>query len=349
MNLEERLIALKKLGAILLSIGEENKFEGYSLGITESEYANLEAVVNQVSIYNGWFTAKEVKKSFRAWGNLLQEENLRNWLNSYNIDQSKTDKNVGIIMAGNIPLVGFHDFLCVYILGMSMKIKMSSDDNKLLPPIFELLALFDKDVKDKIELIPATLKDFDAIIATGSNNTAKYFDQYFGKYPNIIRKSRTSVAVLSGEESEEQLRSLSEDIFAYYGLGCRNITKVYLPEGYDLNNLFKAFFEFQYVVDNNKYANNYDYHKALFLMEQYDVLENGFILLRKDNSIHSPIGTLNYEYYSDKEGLENELVAMKEEIQCVVSSDKIPFGKAQSPELWEYADNIDTLEFLLNL
>lgn len=349
MNFEERLNALSKLGAILKNIGEGKEIEGYSLGITESEYNDLVHLVNSVSMYNGWFTPKEVKRAFLEWGSSLNEENLKKWMSNYDLNKVDESKTVGIIMAGNIPLVGFHDFLSAYILGMSAKIKMSSDDNKLFPHVLNILSLFDDEVKTKMQLVFGTLKEFDAVIATGSNNTSKYFEQYFGKYPNIIRKSRTSVAIISGNETEEQLGSLAEDVFAYYGLGCRNITKVYVPKGYDLNNLFKAFFPYQYVVDNNKYANNYDYHKAVFLMEKYDIIENGFLLVREDKSIHSPIGSLNYEYYEDLQTIEKEIDGFTDELQCVVGSDKIPFGNAQSPKLWDYADNVDTIEFLLGL
>ena len=204
-------------------------------------------------------------------------------------------------------------------------------------------------VLDRSEVVVAQLKAVDGIIATGSNNTSRYFEQYFGKYPNIIRKSRTSVAIITGAESEEDLQGLANDVFAFYGLGCRNVTKVFLPKGYDLDNLFKAFFPFQYVSENNKYANNYDYHKAVFMMEQYDLLENGFLIMKEDQSLHSPIGTLYYEYYSDANSIQEHLKQFDENIQCIVSKKDIPFGKAQNPELWDYADNIDTMEFLLGL
>jgi len=218
-----------------------------------------------------------------------------------------------------------------------------------MPAILNILNIFDNSVKERSEIVLAQVKDVDGIIATGSNNTSRYFEQYFGKFPNIIRKSRTSVAIVTGEESEEELAGLANDVFAFYGLGCRNVTKVFLPKNYDLDNLFKAFFPFQYVTDNNKYANNYDYHKAVFMMEQYDLIENGFLIMKEDQSLHSPIGTLYYEFYSNTEAIEKHLVQLNDEIQCIVSKKDIPFGKAQKPELWDYADNIDTIEFLLEL
>ena len=349
MNLEYRVNALEKLGALLIAISEDKSWEGFDTGVTEDEYNALSEMTKTVRVFNGWFTEKQVKNSLGAWGNQLTSDNLSKWLENYNLKHDNSDKVIGIIMAGNIPLVGFHDFVCCYVAGFKSKIKLSSDDDKLFPALLNVLNHFDDTVKERVEIVFTKLKDIDGIIAAGSNNTSRYFEQYFGKYPNIIRKSRTSVAVITGEESEEDLAGLANDVFAYYGLGCRNVTKVFLPKGYDLDNLFKAFFPFQYVSENNKYANNYDYHKAVFMMEQYDLLENGFLIMKEDQSLHSPIGTLYYEYYSDANSIQEHLKQFDENIQCVVSKKDIPFGKAQNPELWDYADNIDTIEFLLGL
>lgn len=349
MNLEQRVKALEKLGKILSSIGDNKNWQGFDMGVTEDEYNALEELTKGVRIFNGWFTEKEVKNSFIGWGNQLSTENLQKWVKGYNIDNNQSNKEIGVIMAGNIPLVGFHDFVCCYVAGYKAKIKLSSDDDKLFPTILNVLNHFDTTVKDRTEIVFAQLKDIDGIIATGSNNTSRYFEQYFGKYPNIIRKSRTSVAIITGEETEEELSGLANDVFAFYGLGCRNVTKVFLPKGYDLDNLFKAFFPFQYVSQNNKYANNYDYHKAIFMMEQYDLIENGFLIMKEDQSLHSPIGTLYYEYYSDDNTIQEHIKQFANDIQCVVSKKDIPFGKAQNPELWDYADNVDTLEFLIGL
>lgn len=349
MNLEHRVNALEKLGRILYSVGSNESWGGFDMGVTEEEYLGLSEMTKTVRIFNGWFTEKEVKNSFVAWGSQLTKENLSKWLGKYTLDDTVVDKHVGIIMAGNIPLVGLHDFVCAYVSGVKSKVKLSSDDDKLFPALLNIMNHFDDTIKDRTEIIQAQLKDIDGIIATGSNNTSRYFEQYFGKYPNIIRKNRTSIAIITGEESEEELKGLAEDVFAYYGLGCRNVTKLFLPENYDLNKLFNAFFDFQYVAENNKYANNYDYHKAVFMMEQYDLIENGFLIMKEDQSLHSPIGTLYYEFYLDNKAIESHVKEFQEEIQCVVSSKEIPFGKAQRPELWDYADNVDTIEFLLSL
>jgi len=349
MNLEHRVEALNRLGRILSSIGEDSSWKGFDSGVTEDEYNALVGLTKSVRVFNGWFTEKEVRSAFKAWGDQLTVENLKNWLANYALPNEDSNKRIGIIMAGNIPLVGMHDFVCCYIAGYKTKLKLSSDDDKLMPAILNILNIFDNSVKERSEIVLAQVKDVDGIIATGSNNTSRYFEQYFGKFPNIIRKSRTSVAIVTGEESEEELAGLANDVFAFYGLGCRNVTKVFLPKNYDLDNLFKAFFPFQYVTDNNKYANNYDYHKAVFMMEQYDLIENGFLIMKEDQSLHSPIGTLYYEFYSNTEAIEKHLVQLNDEIQCIVSKKDIPFGKAQKPELWDYADNIDTIEFLLEL
>ncbi len=346
--MEERINSLSKLGVVLKSVGKMESWKGFDLGLTEEEFEKLKGIVRTVNVFNGWFTSREVEHSFQAWGELLDRENLMNWINRYSTD-SASNKTVGIIMAGNIPMVGFHDLLCTYILGQKAKVKLSSDDDKLIPAVLDVLRLFDPALDEKIELIQGKLEGIDAVIATGSNNTSRYFEQYFGKYPNIIRKSRTSIAVLDGNESEEELKGLSEDIFRYYGLGCRNVTKVYVPKGYNLDNIFGGLYDHRFVTDNNKYANNYDYHKAVFLMEKYDVIENGFILLRREESFYSPVGTLNYEEYEDLDEVKKLLNDRSEEIQCVVSKTDISFGQAQKPQLWDYADNVDTIEFLLGL
>lgn len=348
MAQESKINALVNLGKVMKSVGEGKEWGGFDLGITEEEYGKLQTAVNQAKIYNGWFEPAEVKRSFSAWGEALVESELNEWVDKYKPISSEP-KSVAIIMAGNIPLVGLHDLLSVYLSGHHAKIKMSSDDNKLLLALLEVWNLFDQELQDVVQIAGPKLGDFDAVIATGSNNTARHFEQYFGRYPNIIRKNRTSVAVLTGEESEEELKELATDIFAYFGLGCRNVTKLYLPEGFDLDKVFGGLFHFQEVVNNKKYGNNYDYHKAIFLLEGYDVLENGFILLKQDESLSSPIGTLYYEYYNNLEMLRNKLSSQEEAIQCIVSKTDIPFGKAQSPKLWDYADGVDTMAFLLSL
>ena len=348
MQLQQRINSIVQLGKVMSAIGAKKPWVDFTLGITAEEYHALQELIKTVRHHNGWFTEKEILFSFQSWGEAFTEDNLKKWLSNYTITKDLT-KSVAIIMAGNIPMVGFHDLLCVYLLGGKVKAKLSSDDNVLIPAIIKTLSLFDDEVSKKIEFIPFKLEGFDAVIATGSNNTARYFETYFGKYPNIIRKNRTSVAVLNGTETPEELKKLADDVFLYYGLGCRNVTKLFLPKNYDLNLIFGAFFEHIYVAENNKYANNYDYHKAVYLMEQEDMLENGFLLMKQDDSLHSPIGMLFYDYYDKEENIENYLKTNAAEIQCVVAQNKIAFGESQKPKLWDYADNIDVIDFLLKL
>ncbi|MCB9197840.1 MAG: acyl-CoA reductase [Flavobacteriales bacterium] len=345
---ELKINTLSKLGKVMKAVGNELEWPGFEIGITKEEYEQLAGIAQQAKIFNGWFEPTEVRRAFSAWGEALTEENLSHWLSRYG-EYAGEPKTVAIIMAGNIPLVGLHDLISVYLAGHKAKIKLSSDDNKLIPALLKVWTLFDADLPSLVTITEHKLENFDAVIATGSNNTSRYFEQYFGSYPNIIRKNRTSIAVLTGDETEEELKALADDVFAYFGLGCRNVTKIYLPKGYDLNKVFGGLFHKQEVVNNKKYGNNYDYHKAVFLLEGYDVLENGFILMKQDESLTSPIGTLFYDYYDNHTSLMDMLKAREEEIQCVVSKTTIPFGKAQSPALWDYADGVDTMKFLLAL
>ncbi len=348
MSLSQRINSLVQLGKILSAVGNKKAWVDFELGITEEEYSKLIEKTKTVKHHNGWFTEKEVLFAFKSWGEALTKENLELWISKYSIEK-ELNKTVAIIMAGNIPMVGFHDLLCVYLLGGKVKAKLSTDDNVLIPTIIKILGFFDLAVENTIEFIPFKLEGFDAVIATGSNNTARYFETYFGKYPNIIRKNRTSVAVLTGEETKEELAKLADDVFLYYGLGCRNVTKLFVPKGYNLDAVFGAFFQHDYVSENNKYANNYDYHKAVYLMEQHEMVENGFLLMKEDSSLHSPIGMLFYEQYESLEDVKQILTENQSEIQCVVGKSDIPFGKAQTPQLWDYADNIDVIDFLSQL
>jgi hypothetical protein len=257
-------------------------------------------------------------------------------------------------MAGNIPMVGLHDFITVLISGNKALVKLSSNDNGLLPYLSEYLIHVAPDFKNFIEFTDERLINFDAVIATGSNNTARYFDYYFGKYPNIIRKNRNSVAVLTGKENEDQLKDLAIDVFRYFGLGCRNVSKLYVPRDYNFDAFFNAVYSWKHVISHNKYMNNYDYNKAVYLMSvDKNLLDNEFLLLKESSDFSSPIAVLFYEYYDSLKDLKQNLSSQDENIQTVVSSSgierEIPFGSSQSPELWDYADNIDTLEFLINL
>jgi hypothetical protein len=250
-------------------------------------------------------------------------------------------------MAGNIPLVGFHDFLSVLITGNNLIAKASSKDSRLILFLSEILCKINDGFREKIIFTADTLKNFDIVIATGSDNSARYFEYYFNKYPCIIRKNRNSIGILDGSESEEQIVNLGDDIFSYFGLGCRNVSKLYLPRGYDLDIFSKNWNKFEEVIRHSKYANNYDFNKAVYLVNREAFYDTGNLLLKEDNRISSPVSVLYYEYYDSQNALKQITEHLNEKIQCVVGRHGIPFGAAQSPHLWDYADGIDTIEFLL--
>ncbi len=272
-------------------------------------------------------------------------------LSSFNSEKTKT---IGVVMAGNIPLVGFFDFFYIMMSGNIVNVKLSSQDKQLLPLLAFALIQLEPDFKNYYTFTERQLKDIDAIIATGSNNTSKYFEYYFGKYPNIIRKNRNSVAVLTGNETNAELKLLGNDIFLYFGFGCRNVSKLYIPVGYDLNKIFRAIEDKKEIINNHKYFNNYEYNKAIYLINQTLHLDNGFILLKEDMSLHSPVGTLYYEYFKNNEDLKNKLIQNKEKIQCIVTNhfdvaDSIKIGNTQIPGLTDYPDGIDVMNFIFSL
>lgn len=302
--------------------------------------------------HNGWFTPEQVYFAVQSWAEALTEENLNQWLSAYEQLDSKP-KTVGLILAGNIPLVGFHDFLSVLISGHKALVKTSSNDQHLIQFLANYMISVDPKLSYYISFTDGKLENFDAIIATGSNNTARYFEFYFKNKPSIIRKNRNSVAVLNGKESHDDLVNLGEDIFRYFGLGCRNVSKLFVPRDYSFESFFKAIYEYKDVIYYEKYSNNYDYNKAVFLMSNFKLLDNEFLTLKEDTSYSSPISSVFYEYYENLEELQTRLKNEAEQIQCIVSNNlienAIPFGQTQQPKLWDYADNVDTLKFLSTL
>ena len=338
---EKHIEGFKKLGQYLRGIKAHT-----------SEYAPLFECIQKAQHNNGWFTQENCLKALRGWGEVLQAGALQEWTSHYNFGVT-APKNVGLILAGNIPLVGFHDILCVLLCGQNATIKLSTTDPLLIPFLYQKLKEFSPLFENRLHFTQDRLENFNAVIATGSNNAARYFEHYFAKVPHIIRKNRNGIAVLSGEESKEELAGLAQDIVQYFGLGCRSISKVYLPEGYDLNNIFGALYPHADLMDSAKYANNYDYNKAVYLMSEFDLLDNGFMLLREHESFGSPVACLHYSFYKDLPSLEKELLEKAEEIQCVSTHLALPqavlLGKAQQPALWEYADGVDPISFLLEL
>jgi hypothetical protein len=302
--------------------------------------------------HNGWFTNENILYSLENWSNALTNSDIKAFTSNYHFNNIEA-KKVAIIMAGNIPLVGFHDFFCVLISGHKVLVKQSSNDKHLLPFLAKYLEQVSTGFKGKITFTETKLETFDAVIATGSDNTARYFEYYFKGKPSIIRKNRNSVAVLTGNEAEAQLSELSNDIFRYYGLGCRNVSKLFVPQNYDFEGFFKAMYAWHPIINEAKYANNYDYNKAVYLMSEFDMLENGFLMIKEDASYASPIATVFYEHFETIENLKKKLESDSENIQCIVSNclieNEIAFGDTQNPKLWDYADGVDTLDFLLKI
>ena len=341
-----------ELGRFLSQFSLDNNEKKVGVLGNDLFFDNFIKLIELSQSHNGWFTPEQVYYAIQSWAEALSEENLNLWLSKYNFSEVKT-KTVGLILAGNIPLVGFHDFLSVLISGHKVLVKTSSNDQYLIKFLAQYIIAINPEIENYITFTEGKLEGFDAVIATGSNNTARYFEYYFKNKPSIIRKNRNSVAVLTGTETHEELVNLGEDIFRYFGLGCRNVSKLFIPKGYNFEAFFKAMYEQRDVIYYEKYANNYDYNKAVFLMSKFQLLDNEFLIIKEDSSYASPISSVFYEYYDTIEEIQKQLDNDADQIQCIVSSNNIeksvPFGQTQKPNLWDYADNVDTLEFLLKI
>ncbi len=352
MDLQQRINAFVKLGDFLSQFSRNAIEKKDFVEKNELFFDGFKHQIKLAKEHNGWFTKENICYALESWTKALTSENIKHWLNRYDIKKVET-KTVAIIMAGNIPLVGFHDFLSVLISGHKVLVKQSSNDKHLLPYLAKYLEIVEPSFKGNIKFTEDKLDNFDAVIATGSNNTARYFEYYFKDKPSIIRKNRNSVAVLQGNETQEQLEALSEDIFRYYGLGCRNVSKLYVPKQYNFDSFFNAIYKWHPIIHEAKYANNYDYNKAVYLMSEFDMLENGFLMLKENESFASPIATVFYEYYENTDLLKSKLNNLSENIQCIVSQDftdnEVAFGQTQTPQLLDYADGVDTVEFLLKI
>ncbi|WP_323789000.1 acyl-CoA reductase [Psychroserpens sp.] len=352
MDLQQRINAFVKLGDFLSQFTNEGIQEIEDIPFNDLFFEGFQHQIILAHEHNGWFKKDNILFALQGWSNQLNNKQLSQWLDKYKFTK-ENQKTIAIIMAGNIPLVGFHDFLSVLITGHHVLVKQSSNDKHLLPFLAKYLEHVEPEFKGRIQFTESKLENFDAVIATGSDNTARYFEYYFKDKPSIIRKNRNSVAVLTGAESEDELKALSEDIFRYYGLGCRNVSKLFVPKGYDFDSFFKAMYEWHPIIHENKYANNYDYNKAVYLMSEFKMLENGFLMLKEDESYSSPIATIFFEHYESLKELKEVLLLKKEQIQCVVSNgfvdDEIKFGQTQSPNLWDYADGVDTISFSLTI
>ncbi|NDI98811.1 acyl-CoA reductase [Flavobacterium sp. LaA7.5] len=349
MTLTQTKKAFATLGKFLSQFSEDDAVKNESVPHNDTFFDNFINLIQLSQSHNGWFTPQQVYFAIQSWAEALTDDNLDKWLENYTINYTEP-KTVGLVLAGNIPMVGFHDFLSVLITGNKALVKASSNDQHLLPFLAKYLIAVEPKLADRITFTEGKLEGFDAVIATGSNNTARYFEYYFKDKPAIIRKNRNSVAILTGKETKEELTALGEDIFRYFGLGCRNVSKLYVPKDYDFKDFFEAMFTYGDIVHYEKYANNYDYNKAVFLMSNFKILDNEFMTLKEDTSYASPISSVFYEYYDDIDNLKQKLEAEHEQLQCVVSNgiteNSIPFGQTQKPALWDYADNVDTISFL---
>jgi hypothetical protein len=330
--MHNRLTALLSLRNYLQTIDED----------TQNTWCAL------ASAENPWFTKENVIHAIKGIVHMLEPENLSAWINNYK--PTTTPKNIAIIMAGNLPLVGFHDFLCVYLMGHHAQIKLSSKDARLFPLIIQELRKYDSDLS--VSVTTGTLSAFDAVIATGSDNAARYFDFYFSKYPSIIRKNRTSAAILSGHETDEDYNNLGEDVFRYFGLGCRNVSSLFIPAGFYLPALLNNWEVYNYVIQHHKYANNYDYQKAIKLINNEKHLDTGFVLVCENEKLVSPISVVHYQFYKNEVELNNLINNNQDKLQCVVGTHtlcNVAFGKTQFPSVNDYADGINTLTFLQSL
>lgn len=340
LSLQARIAALGKLGQWILEKEER-----------------LEQAMRRSEIENSWFTQENIQRSLNAIAaEFLDPEKLNAWAAQYPVE-GVSPRRVGLIMAGNIPFVGFHDWLCVFMAGHTAVVKLSDKDKYLLPALLQALAAIEPASAAYTHLVgaEAPLRDFDAVIATGSNNSARYFEEYFGKYPHIIRRNRNSVAILSGQETDAELLALGADIVSYFGLGCRNVSKLYVPHGYNFEHLMEVLHEYREISLHNKWKNNFDYNFTLFILNKIHHYNNGCLLLTENSALQSRIASLNYEYYNDLYELEASLQSIADQIQCIVSAVSFPslntlaFGDTQHPGLKDYPDGVDVMQFLCNL
>ncbi len=343
MSLEQRIKSLVTVRNILHQfLKKENQ--------NTPTYFEFENIIRLAENKNPWFTEKNILITLEYWDKTLSYENISQWLSNYQL--KNTSKTIGLVLAGNIPMVGFHDCLCVLLSGNKAKIKLSSKDSVLIPFFLNLWKEFHEELD--FEFVER-LEKLDAVITTGSNNTAKYFEYYFKDIPHIIRKNRSSITILTGNETDEELADFSKDIFTYFGLGCRNVTQVLIPENYKLDKLFQSFFPYREVINHNKYANNYDYNKAIYLMNSDVFWDNNFILLKESEELYSPIGVLYFTHYPDYSSIERFIIKNLDKIQCIVTNgnfedlNTVLLGESQNPKINDYADGVDTLEFLLSI
>ncbi len=340
-GLQSRIEAFTELGSIMA--------EAASPRPSSSTARGLKQVMNRQEEHNKWFTPDNVCLAVRSISELLKKEKLETWLQPYDLNEKSRENTVAVIMAGNIPLVGFHDFLTVLITGNRLMARTSSKDPELIKKLTEILTHIEKNFEKNIIFTDRISGNFDAVIATGSNNTSRYFEYYFSGKPHIFRNNRNSMAIISRDTGKDDLKALSHDIFSYFGLGCRNVSKIFIEKGIALSDIYSQWSDWQVITKHPSYAGNYLYNKSLFNINKKQYTDTGFILLSRDESITAPVSVIYYDYFTDRDVLDRELNFNADSIQCIVSNAGTPYGKSQYPELHEYADNMDTVELLRSL
>jgi hypothetical protein len=339
ISLEERIEVFAILGGIMRDA---------AAGITTGHAGLLDTIASTACRSNPWFTPENIRLALKAMGNVLTHAKLSQWLSRYpGLNDDHDPATVGVVMAGNIPLVGFHDLMCTLITGNRLLAKLSTKDEQLMRAITDILISLEPSFEGSIEITADKLSRFDMVIATGSNNTSRYFEYYFRNIPSIIRRNRNSAAIIDGTETDDELDLLADDLFAFFGLGCRNISKLYLPAGYDVRQLPVHWKRYESLRRHYKYMVNYDHNKAVMTVNREPFTDAGYVILRENRSLTSPIAVINYEFYDTPEKPDRELKTLENFLQCVTGHGHVPFGSAQQPELWDYADNIDTILFLL--
>ncbi|WP_185871543.1 acyl-CoA reductase [Blattabacterium cuenoti] len=338
------------LGCFLREVKKFYAHEKYLSKCYKKFFYSFQKIIKKVTIENSWFRIEDLLITFDQWGKNLEKGKLESWMNKYSLNK-RNSKKVLVIMPGNVPMVGFHDFICVILSGHKIIIKLSEEDNLLLPFLCRIIIHEKPILQKRIKFSNNILNEkFDFVIATGNNNTTRYFEYYYRKYPILLRKSRTSVSVLQGTETEKELVSLNKDMLTYSGRGCRNIGKIFIPHNYDVYLILEKSLICEYITKNKKYIDNYKYYLSIYTMNQVSLKKNHFLLFKEEKNYHSPISVVYYEFYNNLNQLKKTIIEKKNHIQCIVSKNflekEIPFGKTQYPKLEDYADGIDTIQFL---
>jgi len=339
LSTERGIEAFAALGAVM---------RDGAAGIRTGHAGRFADLIESLHLSNPWFTPENTRRAIEATGNILTRDKLTRWLSAYpGLTEERDQETVGVVMAGNIPMVGFHDLLCVLITGNRLHARLSTKDRHLIEAVAGTLISIDPAYEPLIDLTTDRLTGFTKVIATGSNNTSRYFEYYFRNIPSIIRRNRNSIAIIDGTESPAELRLLADDIFTYFGLGCRNVVKLWLPEGYDPESLILHWSRYGALRSHYKYSVNYDHNKAVMIVNRERFHDGGFVLLRESPSLSPPMAVTHYEFYSSGDAPFASPESEGEQLQCIAGHGHLPFGATQQPELWDYADNTDTVSFVL--